>query len=75
MSQRRPLLKIVVSNKNVLSHSCLRQKKLPLGFLTLPASSPTLNSRIERLRAVSPGHVAVIERLVNTVLGRLDGTG
>lgn len=75
MSQRRPHLTLVISNRSAIVNCSVKQKRLPLGFSILPANSQTLNYRIDRLRAVSPGHVAVIERLVNTVLGRLEGAG
>lgn len=70
MSQRRPHLKVVVSNRvapMTRSTSLPKQERLPLDSSCSPESS-RLDSKINRLRLLRPAYVDVLESLVDDAL-------
>lgn len=73
MSQRRAELVVISSNGSSGSNRNLpTQGKLPIG-LHVYSSNPEFQQKIDRLRSLRPGFVAVIERLVEDALDECAG--
>lgn len=74
MSQRRPQLKVVVSNRSGIKNCFPLQRKLPIGFSdSLPSTE--LSKQIDRLRQLRPAYVNALERLVKRALDELERAG
>lgn len=73
MSQRRAELIVLSSSaSNSLKHNSPRQQRLPIG-LQVYSSNPEFQRKVDRLRSLRPGYVAVIEKLVDDALAECGG--
>lgn len=71
MSQRRPVLKIVVSNRGDTASCLPRQRKLPIGFSNLSPNTALLE-KIDRLCVLRPEYGDALDRLVTNALAKIE---